>query len=526
MVASVFLLIVLGCALAWCQFVWASATVSLVVWVGLGILAGCIADQPLPPEHILSRLAAQQIPQKVPLRWHGILREEPSRLPWGYGLEMSLTGVEMAEGYLPVSGGMRVGFTPKEGDPGLPELHAGDEISILAEGRLLLVYKDAGAFDRREFLAHQNIHVLATLHASSLLEKTGAAPPTQQFWIARLRGRLRERVDSMFPSSPRTAGILRAMLLGDRSFVDRAESVDFQKTGAFHVLVVAGLHVGALALFLFWVARKLRLPQTAITLFVLAALFAYVAVVEQRAPVLRAALMASLVIIGAHFYRQLDLLNYAAVAALVLLLANPKFVTDTGFLLSFLAMGAIAGVALPLIERSIQPFLRALESWRDVTRDASHPAKLVQFRLDFRDAVSLLTSPLKERYAKRAQDFGARCARVSFRVAELFVLSFILQLGMLPLMARDFHRISLLGPVANVFAVPLTGLIVPLGFFSLGLASLLPRVPALFAHPLIWLVFIQQRIVSFLAAIPHGSYRIPGPPSLATAFFSCLRSLR
>jgi hypothetical protein len=45
MVAAVFLLIILGCALAWRDFVWASATVSLVVRIGLGILAGCIADQ-------------------------------------------------------------------------------------------------------------------------------------------------------------------------------------------------------------------------------------------------------------------------------------------------------------------------------------------------------------------------------------------------------------------------------------------------------------------------------------------------
>ena len=82
---------------------------------------------------------------------------------------------------------------------------------------------------------------------------------------------LRDRVDEIFPGSPQTAGILRAMLLGDRSFVERSESVDFQKTGVFHVLVVAGLHVGALALFLFWLARKLRMPQIARTCFVLAA---------------------------------------------------------------------------------------------------------------------------------------------------------------------------------------------------------------------------------------------------------------
>ncbi|MGB7729556.1 MAG: ComEC/Rec2 family competence protein [Candidatus Acidiferrum sp.] len=522
--AAIISLLIAGFVLAWRGFVWASATISLAVWVGLGVFGGWLAELPLPAEHILSRFAAAQIPLKTPLRWHGVLLSEPTRLPWGYGLDVSLTGVEKADGYLAVIGGMRVGFTPRENETALPELHAGDEISVLTEARLPTIYKDAGAFDRREFLARQGIFVLATLRASTLLERTGSAPDTLRFRIARLRGRLRDSVDRMFPGSPQSAGILRAMLLGDRSFVDRVESADFQKTGVFHVLVVAGLHVGALAVFLFWLAKKLRLPQIARTCLVLLALLGYVAVVEQRAPVLRAALMAAIVICGAHFYRRLDLLNSAALAALALLVANPTFVTDTGFLLSFLAIAKIAGLALPLIQRRVQPILCALENWRDVTRDASHPVAIAQFRLDFRDAIFAATSQMGSRAAKWVQDFGAKSARVGFRVGELFVLSFVLQVCMLPLMARDFHRVSLLGPVANLFAVPLTGVIVPLGFFSLGLASVLPRAAVVIAHPLIWLVLLQQHIVSLLAAIPFGSYRIPGPPGWVIACFFLVAS--
>ncbi|MGB7494026.1 MAG: DNA internalization-related competence protein ComEC/Rec2 [Candidatus Acidiferrum sp.] len=508
----IFSLLITSTLLALREFLWPAAIVSLAAWMGLGILAGVLANQPLPAEHVLSRFAAHQIPQKTPLRWHGTLRGEPSRLPWGYSLDLSISGVETADGYSPVSGGMRLGFTPRENDPALPEVHAGDEICALTEARLPLVYKDAGAFDRREFLARQDIHVLATLRASVLLEKTGASPWRVQFWIARVHGGLRDRLDRMFPQSPATAGILRAMLLGDRSFVERAESVDFQKTGVFHVLVVAGLHVGALGFFLFWVARKLRMTQAARTLFVLGGLFAHVTVVEQRAPVLRAALMAGLVILGSYFYRRLELVNSAALAATVLLVANPKFVTDTGFQLSFLAIGAIAGLALPLIRRSVEPFARALKNWRDVTRDASYPAASVQFRMDFRDAMYGTTGWMKERYAHWAQEFGGKTAQFSCRVAELFVLSFVLQLGMLPLMAREFHRISLLGPVANLLVVPLTGAIVPFGFLCLGCASVWPRLAGLMAHPLVWMVLLQQRMVAWLAAVPRASYRIPGPP--------------
>ena len=512
-------LLALSLFLTWRGLLWLAASSSLLCWIGLGMLAACLSQQPLPAEHILSRLAARQVPLRTPLRWHGVLRSEPSRLPWGYSLEMNLTSVEKAGGTLPLAGGMRLGYTPREDDPALPELHAGDEISVFAEARFPLVYKDAGAFDRREFLARQNIYLLATLRTSRLLEKMGESKPTLQWRVARLRGYLRDRLDAIFPTAPEAAAILRAMLLGDRSFVDRTDSVEYQKTGVFHVLVVAGLHVGALAVFLYWLARKLRLPRSAEVLLILLALLAYITVVEQRAPVLRAGLMTGIVLLGSLFYRRLDLLNSASLAALFLLVADPKFITDSSFLLSFLAIGCIAGIALALLDRRVQPFLRAIEGWRDVTRDTGHPPRIAQFRLDLRDALTALTRTLHGRSARWAQDFGARTTRASLRIVELFLLSFVLQLGMLPLVARDFHRVSLLGPVVNLMVVPLTGVIVPLGFFTVVLGLLIGSAAHLVAEPLAWLVFLQHHIVSLLAAIPHSSYRIPGPPAWLTALF-------
>ena len=222
----IFSLLIAGLLCAWRGKFWAAAIFSLAGWVCLGSMAMVLASRPLPAEHVLSRIATGQIELKTPLRWYGHLRSEPARLPWGVGLEMELSGVETSSGMIPISGGMRVGFTPKEGET-LPEVHAGDEVSVMAQGRLPLVFRDAGAFDRRGYLAQQNIHLLATLRASSLLERISEPPATMGTRLARLRALLRERLDALYPDAPETAGILRAMLLGDRSFVDRAESVDF-----------------------------------------------------------------------------------------------------------------------------------------------------------------------------------------------------------------------------------------------------------------------------------------------------------
>jgi competence protein ComEC len=517
--AGLGVLLLVAILLSWRDLLWPAAATSLLSWIGLGMLASCLAQQPLPPEHILSRVAAQQVPLRTPLRWTGTLREEPSRLPWGYSLEVNLENVETAAGTLPISGGMRIGFTPRDGDPALPPLRAGDRVTIFAEAHQPLVYKDPGAFDRRDFLARQGIHMLSTLRSTKLLEKTGDCPGGLKWRIARVRGFLRDRTDSLFAGQPGTAAVLRAMLLGDRSFVDRTESVDFQKTGTFHVLVVAGLHVGALAVFLYWLSRRLRLGRSAEAFLIIAVLFCYVMVVEQRTPVLRAGLTTGIVLLGSVFYRRLDLLNSAALAALILLLVDPGYLSDSGFLLSFLAMGCIAGIAMPLVDRGLSPLVQAMRDWRDVTRDASHAPKMVQFRLDFRDAVSLLSSRLRGRLAKLVEDGSANSMRVALRLSELFVVSVVLQFGMMALMARDFHRVSLLGPVVNLFAVPLTGLIVPFGFAGLVLGSLFRSAAKIVAWPLAWLVLLQHRIVTFFAGIPHASYRIPGPPAWLTALF-------
>ena len=98
--------------------------------------------------------------------------------------------METAEGMIPVSGGMRIGFTSKEGEV-LPEVHAGDEVSVMTQARLPLVFRDAGAFDRRGYLAQQNIHLLATLRTSSLLERISSPPATMGTRLARLRALLR-----------------------------------------------------------------------------------------------------------------------------------------------------------------------------------------------------------------------------------------------------------------------------------------------------------------------------------------------
>ncbi len=514
------LLILAALVLALRQFLRTAGLFSLAAWFLLGITAATISSEPRPANYIVNLTEAGTIDLHSPLRWHGTLRDEPELLPWGTSIEIVLTAVDYQERNIPVQGGMRLTYSAHPNEPALPEIHFGDEVEVVAHARLPQLFRDEGAFDRRAYLRSQGVDLTAALRSPELLQLIASSKASPRRTLARIRGDFRESLSALLPAAPQEVAVLRAMLLGDRSFLDRTESVNFQKTGVFHVLVVAGLHVGAFAAFLFWTARRLRLSRTWTSLAVVLCVLAYVAVVEQRPPVLRAALMTLLVILTILFFRRVELLNSVAIAALILLVASPALLADSSFQLSFLSMFCIAGLAAPWLEKSIEPYARGMRGWRDVTRDVSHQPRVAQFRIDLRSIVSWLEPKLPAAIATGSTEFSARVLSLGLRISEMVVLTIVLQIGMLPLLARDFHRVTLSGPLANLVAVPLTGIIVPLGFAVL-IAGVFSHAAALFlAIPLRWLTALLLHSVDWIAHLPRWSYRIPSPPLwLVCVFF-------
>lgn len=513
------LLVSIGLVFVRLKRLFPAAAASLISWILIGFVGACVAEQPRSAAHVVSLLEAGRLDLKTPLRWYGQLRDEPTRLPWGFGYEIELSRMEFEGALLSVEGGLRLSFASQPYEKPMPELHAGDEVAVLAEAHRPQLFRDEGAFDRRAYLAQQNIDLVGTLRTPELIERLGSTSPTVGIRLARVRRRLRDEIDELFAGTAQNAGVLRAMLLGDRSFVDRAEAADFQKTGVFHVLVVAGLHVGAIAFVLYWLGRKLRLSPLWTISITLALLLAYVSVVDERPPVLRAALMAALVIVSGFFFRRLELLNSAALAALILLVAKPLALRDSSFQLTFVAMGCIAGLAVPWLEKTVQPYVRALRGWRDITRDAAYEPRAAQFRIDLRSLARWLSAKLPRRIGNTTENCLVKGLSLTFRVWELLVITIALQLGMLPLMARDFHRIALSAPFVNLAAVPLTGIVVPLGFLTLASGLILPPLGKLLAAPLGWLTALLVHLVQWFAHFPRWSYRIPGPPSWLVLLF-------
>jgi competence protein ComEC len=469
-------------------------------------------------------IAAGRIDTSVPLRWRGRLREDPTLLSWGRRYEIDLEQVESAGVPFRVSGGLRVNlYAGQNAESPQVGLRAGDRVEALVAARPPRNFLDPGAFNRRGFLARQKIDLTGTLRSGELLRLIDSPRPGLRHLLARARGNLLGRLDTLFAGRPERRAVLRAMILGDRNFIDSDIATTFQKTSAYHVLVVAGLHVGALAVFLFWLCRRLRLPA-GVTFFVIVfALAVFTGLVQDRPPILRAAMMAAFYLCARPFFRQVDLVNTVALAALALLFWKPSSLDDSSFQLSFLAAGVIAGLAIPWMDRTSAPYRAGLAHLADVTRDGAYPPKIVQFRIELRALSNWLASLLPPPFARRSEILLSWPIRAGLRLWEIALFSATIQMGMTPLMALYFHRIGLAGPLSNIPAVMLTGLIVPLGFLTLALTFVWARLALVFAKALGMCAGWLLSSVNWFGRLPRVAYRIPGPPTwLLITFFAAL----
>lgn len=526
--------LILGCAAilaaaiaVWRRRVGAAWIIALAAWIALGGFASSVERASVPSDHVTRLLAAGKLDLSEPLRWRGTLRDDPLSLPWGRRYVINLEQVEIGGAYRPIRGGLRANLYDGPQAAGIPPgLHAGDRVEVLMKAGPPRDFLDPGAFDLRGYLARQKIDLTGSIRNGELLQLVDRPPPNLPERVARLRGDLLARLDALFPGQRERAAVLRAMLLGDRSFVDSQVVTAFQTTAAYHVLVVAGLHVGALTIFVFWFCRRLRFPILVTSLITMAVLAGYVGLVQDRPPILRAALMAALYLCVRPLFRRVDLLNTVALAALILLIWKPSELSDSSFELSFLAAGVIAALALPWIERATTPYRAGLRHLGDVTRDGAHPPKIAQFRIEMRAVTTYLGSRLPKRIASRAHAFTLGPARAGLRLFEIALLSLVIQWGMMPLLTGDFHRVSLAGPISNIPAVFLTGLIVPLGFLTLAASFLWMRAALLLAKVLSACTGALLASVEWFSRIPRVSYRIPGPPVwLLIVFFAALIAL-
>lgn len=141
---------------------------------------------------------------------------------------------------------------------------------------------------------------------------------------------------------------LAAMLFGDKSGLENDTKTNLFRVGIGHIMSVSGAHLAIISDFfmrilgLFKINKKFKFAF----LEVLIALFCVMAGLCQ--PVLRSAVMITIVYGAEIFKRRSDTLNSLGLASLLLLAGQPFLVRDSSFLLSFAGVLGI-GVLAPAL---------------------------------------------------------------------------------------------------------------------------------------------------------------------------------
>ena len=455
------------------------------------------------------------------VRLTGWLRRAPQETLTATVYELELESVEQGGRRYAASGGARLSYF-KSGEPGLPpepvpDLRYGERVEVLARVHAPLNHQNAGSFDWRAYLARRDIFLEGSLASYLLVEKLPGLRGNRLIgWTQALRTRLLQRLEALVPPAfqPDRHAVLRAMLLGDAGFLTPAEKERFRFSGAYHVLVVSGLHVGMIALVLFWLLRRLTRSEWATTLVTIPALVFYLLLVEDRPPIERAVWMVSFYLLARLLYRRVHLANPIALAALAVLFLHPLWLFEPSFHLSFGAVFLIAFFAVPWVERTSKPYREALGFLDAEERDELlRPPHLAQFRLDLRLLAAALAglmvgAPDKERAARRLL---TALVRAALRAWEFFLLSFAIQLGFVLLAAWYFNRVAWAGLLANVLVVPLVGWIVPLGLAALLVSLAWTTAGALLAGLASGVTGLLLGVVDTLGQ--RGlSYGVPPPP--------------
>lgn len=170
-------------------------------------------------------------------------------------------------------------------------------------------------------------------------------------------------IQQMLPE--KEAGILSAMVLGQKNGLETEVKQQYQQNGIAHLLAISGLHVSLIGFFLFDLLQKMGLPNYCSALATGTVLFFYAGLTGASVSTKRAVMMLLFWIAAKLIGRTYDSLSALTWAAWYVLIQNTFLLFDAGFLLSF---GSVIGIALvfPIIQQKKQ-----IPIWKELSMNFS-----------------------------------------------------------------------------------------------------------------------------------------------------------
>ena len=340
---------------------------------------------------------------------------------------------------------------------------------VRLEGMLVLpeLPRNPGQFNRRIYESGKKIDFyLENPTVLEVKEQRSGVREVVEIW----KTEMMNRCEKIYQDEE--AGILEAMLFGEKSELSGDIKELYQAAGISHVLVISGLHISLLALAVAGILRRLGFPMPVWVILSVGVLAGYGILIGQLTTAVRALLM-FFVLQGARLLgRSYDLLSALAFAGILMLLDNPDLILDGGCRLSFCA---VIGVGWYVSEKN--------KIFRSIGE--------------------------KEKRKNRGKGGKGSSAGA---ILENIRAGWYLWLFTLPVMLDTFYQVSVVGLLWNLVAIPLLPVIIASGGLGVVLAGWNIFLGSLAGSPAYGMLQLYQEIGNISEKLPVGMWT-PGQPS-------------
>ncbi|OEF96249.1 DNA internalization-related competence protein ComEC/Rec2 [Desulfuribacillus alkaliarsenatis] len=158
----------------------------------------------------------------------------------------------------------------------------------------------------------------------------------------------------------REFAIVNALVLGDRGYIDFDTRDQIRNLGLAHLFALSGLHVGIIIVVMIFFADRLLFITRERAYVILLVLLPVYAILTGASPsVVRAVIMAMLMLIALLINKKGDVYTNLILAAFVIILFEPKLLLAAGFQLTFIITAGIV-LFMPIIDYMLR---KAHLSW-------------------------------------------------------------------------------------------------------------------------------------------------------------------
>jgi competence protein ComEC len=423
------------------------------------------------------------------------LADSPTRRdqsPWQTQSLIELSQVHNAGRATAVTGRLRLVIDGVRDD-----LKLGDVVRVF--GRLLPPRQASNPGSQNLCLIYENLSLHGHLQVDDLASIETIEPSwSVRSWIGRQLAGMAwfGRTALAQHLGAENGALATGIVMGSRDSISRQIQDELLVTGTVHWLSVSGLHLAIVVTIVVWLCRLLCLPRWAQLITILAICVFYTALTGGRPPVMRSAILVMTFYIALHAGRLAQLINTLSIAALILIVLDPRNVFILGVHLSFLAVATlmIAGRNL------VVPITLA--------KDASSGAAT-----RFDELVQQGKSPIvllmigSLRYVRGLIWSSACVTAIST-----------------PLVWYHFHIVSIISVVINVVLSPVLFVALGMGLATVLGASIHPQLGVIPGWISSQSIDVTLAVIRTAAKIPGGYFWLPSPPVFWVILFYLVMS--